>query len=387
MMERITTLETEYELLSGRGGYFRIKSYDHGYYHTQSPYGVGVMRYDGHVMVSPVWDDVLLTPKDGPVELFVLSDYMAGWGTPQYVFHLESLQGERLHQDCCGTCIGVREGIAVFKNGTGGIYCLSGSRQFPKKFYKSGPMGTDCYDYQALFHNGNLRVLDQKERSYFVDRHGDEISKHFLEARDFHDGVAVVGIGWVWPPRLYGTIGTDGKYIMWPSYEEIRDYKNYYARVQKKGKYGYIDRKGNLRIPAVWDTAQDFDREGLAFVRTNYPTAAAMIDRNGQQVVQLPINCAEARSFSEDLLAVRAEKLGWGFVDREGRWVIEPQYITVGDFCNGVVPVRKELDTWVFIDRDGKEVLPVEGRLTITEKGLACSDHTIYNYGYIPRHQ
>jgi len=382
MMERITTLETEYELLSGRDGYFRIKSENHGYYHTQSPYGVGVMRYDGHVMVSPVWDDVLLTPKDGPTEMFILRDYNAGWGTPQYVFHLETLQGKRLHQDCYGTCIGVREGVAVFKDGTGGIYCLSGSRHFPKKFYKDGPMGTDCYDYQALFHDGRLRVLDRKGRGYFVDQSGDEISKHFPEARDFHNGVAVVGIGRLWPPLLYGTIGTNGKYIMWPSYEEIRDYKNNYARVRKNGKYGYIDRNGNERVPPMWDVAEDFDADGLAFVRSLNPVAAAMIDRSGQQVVQLPLNCTLARSYSEDLLAVRAEKLGWGFVDREGHWVIAPQYFDVGDFCNGVAPVRKALDAWVFIDCDGKEVLSVEGRLTITEKGLACSDHTIYNYGY-----
>ncbi|MBQ4577022.1 MAG: hypothetical protein IJB07_04760, partial [Firmicutes bacterium] len=113
-MERITTLETEYKLLSGRDGYFRIECENSGYYHTKDKYGVGVMRYDGSVMVSPLWADVLLTPDDGPVEQFILKDYKSGWGTPQYVVQLESLQGKRLHQDCLGTCIGVREGIAVF---------------------------------------------------------------------------------------------------------------------------------------------------------------------------------------------------------------------------------------------------------------------------------
>ena len=387
MMERITTLETEYKLLSGRDGYFRIECEVSGYYHTKDKYGVGVLRYDGCVVVSPIWADVLLTPDDGPVEQFILKDYKWGWGTPQYVFQLESLQRERLHQDCQGTCIGVREGIAVFKNGTNSIYCLSGSERFPKKFYKSGPMGTDNYDYQALFHNGNLRVLDQKGRAYFVNRENDEISKHFLEARDFHEGVAVVGIGWIWPPRLYGTINTDGKYILWPSYEEIKDYKNYYARVRKKDKYGYIDRNGNLRIQTVWDIAEDFDKEGLAFVRNTNPVVASMIDRSGQQVVQLPLNCTLARCYSEDMLPVCISNCRWGFVNRDGRWVIEPQYLDVGDFCNGVVPVQKDIEIWAFIDRDGNEVLTVDGRLTITEKGLAYSDHIIYNYGYAPSHK
>ena len=43
-MERITTLETEYKLLSGRDGYFRIECEVSGYYHTKDKYGVGVLR-------------------------------------------------------------------------------------------------------------------------------------------------------------------------------------------------------------------------------------------------------------------------------------------------------------------------------------------------------
>ena len=96
----------------------------------------------------------------------------------------------------------------------------------------------------------------------------------------------------------------------------------------------------------------------------------------------MPLDCTLARGYSEDMLPACVSSGRWGFVDREGRWVIEPQYLAVGDFCNGVVPVQKGIEAWVFIDHDGNEILAVDGRLNITEKGLAYSDHIIYNYGY-----
>ena len=366
-MENIIVRETEYKILSGSSGYFKV----------EGPKGIGIMDINGELSVGPRWNDAYFSPEDGRVQAFIRKRWV-NWATPQYVFDLLDTEGNVIHQDECGECIGVREGIAVAKNYSG-IYCLRKSRIYPKIFSKSGNMDRDT-DYNALFHDGRLRVRDFKGNWYYVDREGNEVSKKFIEARDYHCELAVVAIKWPVAGKLYGVLSLDGKYMMWPAYVEIRDYKNYRARAKKKGKYGYLDTNGNLCVPAVWDIAEDFDSDGLAFVRKEYPASANLIDRKGVQVLQLPMECTLARSFSEDLLPAK-DGNGWGFIDRQGGWAISPQYLDVGDFSQGVAPVKTG-DTWCFIDREGKEVMAIDGEMKIVGKGLAYTEHAIYNYGY-----
>ena len=89
------------------------------------------------------------------------------------------------------------------------------------------------------------------------------------------------------------------------------------------------------------------------------------------------MECTLARSFSEDLLPAK-DGNGWGFIDRQGGWAISPQYLDVGDFSQGVAPVKTG-DTWCFIDREGKEVMAIDGEMKIVGKGLAYTEHAIYN--------
>ena len=369
-MENINITETAHEIKSFTGGYFRIGS----------KRGTGVMDHRGNVIIEPQWDDVVITPDDGKVEMFIRRHWMASWGTPQFTFDLLDTKGNIVHQYESGQCVGIREGAAVVK-GVCGIHCLRDSRINPRMFVLHGPMDKES-DYSGLFHDGRLRVLDKKGNSYFVDDWGGRKSKSFIEAGDFHQERAVVAVKWPISRnmRLYGIIDTEGKYVMWPSYDEIRPFKNYRARVQKKGRYGYIDRQGNERVLPIWDVAQDFDAEGLAFARRHCPVSANMIDRDGNQVVQLAMNCTEAKSYSEDLLPAKTEKL-WGYADRDGKWAIEPQFEAAGDFVNGVAPVSKH-GSWRFIDRGGEEVLSVNGWMKMADRGLAYTENAINDYGY-----
>ena len=370
-MENLTITKTEYKIKSFTGGYFRI----------ESSRGIGIMDHTGRVIVDPYWDDVVITPDDGKVEMFIRRCWMASWGTPQFVFDLIDTNGKIIHQEICGECIGVREGVAVIKSDVG-IRCMCESRIYPTLFILYGPMGKESDD-SALFHDSRLRVIDQKGGIYFVDKKGERKSKNFIEAGDFHQERAVVAVKWPLgrKKRLYGIIDTEGKYVMWPEYDEIRPFYNYRARILKKGRYGYIDRQGKECVPAEWDMAQDFDDQGLAFVRRHYPASANMIDRSGTQVVQLTMNCTGAKSYSEDLLPVKTEKF-WGYADREGHWAIKPKLEVAGDFRNGVAPVR-ENGIWRFIDREGNELMKLKCWMKLAAPGLAYTENEIYDYGYM----
>ncbi|GAA5235849.1 hypothetical protein GCM10025795_41140 [Verticiella sediminum] len=69
--------------------------------------------------------------------------------------------------------------------------------------------------------------------------------------------------------------------------------------------------------------------------------------------------CAQA--FSEGLAAVRVGRLGgdagrWGFVDPDGRMVIEPRYLAVASFRLGLAAAQSE-DGWGYIDRTGQWII------------------------------
>ncbi len=99
----------------------------------------------------------------------------------------------------------------------------------------------------------------------------------------------------------------------------IEGFYNGLARVEKKGKYGFIDKKGKTVIPTV------YDQTGI---------------------------------FSEDLCAVRL-KGKWGYINRAGKVIIEPQFEQGLAFKNKMGRVKKN-GKWGLIGADGKVLLPYQ---------------------------
>ena len=97
------------------------------------------------------------------------------------------------------------------------------------------------------------------------------------------------------------------------------------ATFYKCGKWGFIDKKGIVVIPCIFDSAGDFS-EGFAGIKCN-------------------------------------EK--WGFVDNTGREVIPCQYVSTMHFQEGKAQVN-ENDTqdrfsfarsWIYIDKTGRRII------------------------------
>ena len=64
---------------------------------------------------------------------------------------------------------------------------------------------------------------------------------------------------------LYGFFGGDGLYApcVW---EEADYFREGLAAVRRGGKWGFIDRRGELAVPCIWEDAGIFE-EGLAWVK------------------------------------------------------------------------------------------------------------------------
>lgn len=149
------------------------------------------------------------------------------------------------------------------------------------------------------------------------------------------------------------------------TYDVIRSNAFYYARnfseglaaVQrdKDGEMGYINKKGRVVIPLVYDDAFPFS-EGLGLVKKD--GRYGFVDLEGEVIEPRYLR---AGSFSEGLAVVKAENGDWGYINRNGDWVIEPQYDRAWGFSEGIAHVlittdRRRRAEYKYINTKGEEV-------------------------------
>ena len=198
------------------------------------------------------------------------------------------------------------------------------------------------YDFVESFSEGFAAVGNRNGGYWFIDTQGNEVMA-YATTRPFSDGLALVG-------------------------------------VHDEGLC-FIDRAGNIVIPST--LLQDYSHiesfsGGLAAVRMHqYPLGPrdtggkwGFIDKTGNLVIQPAYD--EAREFSEGFAAVNTGGLGsrggrWGFISKDGTEVIPRQYYEVDDFSDGTALVTKvrsnDRGEQVLIDIQGNEIRTFDSRI------------------------
>jgi hypothetical protein len=153
-------------------------------------------------------------------------------------------------------------------------------------------------------------------------------------------------------------IDTEGKIIINPQFKNATVFRDGLALVQTSGddpKWGFISEDGKFAIKAQYIEATVFS-EGLAWVVVENAAPAA-IDKKGELKFTLQ-DAEEVRLFKNGLAAFNMVdeegKEKWGFVDKKGKVVINPQFSSVSNFSDGKCGVRNEDGKWGFIDKEGK---------------------------------
>jgi hypothetical protein len=161
----------------------------------------------------------------------------------------------------------------------------------------------------------------------------------------------------LYPVRIknkWGYMNRKGDIVIKPVFETAEDYFNGLAIVSSANgyqtHYGYIDEKGNWVINATFDDAKSFS-ENKAVVKKG--ELYGYIDNTGKEII--PCQFEEAGPFAENRAAVK--KNGWtGFIDSTGKMVIEPKYtcsVQHPYFVNGLAPVFGADEMTGFIGPDG----------------------------------
>jgi hypothetical protein len=119
-------------------------------------------------------------------------------------------------------------------------------------------------------------------------------------------------------------------------YDNAEPFSEGLARVEKDGKWGYIDKTGKEVVPIIYDVAYHFS-EGLVQVEQDYKRGYT--DKTGKVVVPLIYDIAS--DFSEGLATVYKDGK-WGYVDKTGKEVIALQFDSAGSFSGGLAQVEKD---------------------------------------------
>lgn len=260
-----------------------------------------------------------------------------------------------------------REGLALFEDtafNVGFVDCNGDVAFYSpcRTFFREG--------LASCFIDGHLCFIDTKGAVVLRPKHG-----RYLVGGDYPKNRFAFSEGVVALPIIMesGEDDIEEKYIFMDKVGRIvfgREFK--YADdfseglafvVDGKGRHGYIDKKGFMRIHLPTDVHGECFSNGYALIR-NQKDGCFFINKKGEQLATPELY--DAQWFSEGLAAVKLKEFGgkyWGFVDTAGRMVVDPIYDYVEPYSSGLAPVyhtrldsnsEKYIATFV-LDRSGVE--------------------------------
>lgn len=175
-----------------------------------------------------------------------------------------------------------------------------------------------------------------------------------------------------------GFIDRGGQFVIPPRFANAYDFAaNGRALVHIGQKWGFIDKRGELVIAAVYDhvapaTDEIFRRDGhlapqwgfgdLPVARVDGRDGMHLIDASGKTVGRggwLILGAFDEEGLATALVSPVPPQHKVGLVDMQGKVVLEPVHDRILPFSNGFAAVE-DGGKWGFIDTHGKLVVPVQ---------------------------
>lgn len=166
--------------------------------------------------------------------------------------------------------------------------------------------------------------------------------------------------------RKIGFIDGSGNIVVEPKFDAAGEFSDGLVRVSVGSASGYLDANGRMAVEPRYYVANDFSG-GRAIVAAE-DGKYQLIDRSGRVIAAIPYRVLG--TFHQGLCRMQRPRIGsspvaYGYFDRDGRTVIEPQFINAGDFSDGedALAIAIKDRQYHFIDRTGRTMLtlPIEG--------------------------
>jgi hypothetical protein len=166
--------------------------------------------------------------------------------------------------------------------------------------------------------------------------------------------------------KKFGFINRSGTVVVAPKFDAVGEVREGRVSVYVGSHAGYIDLAGKVIVEPKYDTAGAF-KDSRAIVRMG--DKSSLIDPSGAVIGEIPYRVLG--DFHQGLLRVQASGLTdsagkklptrYGFVDRQAKLVIPPQFLPAGEFPDDPanLPVGGLDHDWVYFDRTGKVVIRI----------------------------
>jgi hypothetical protein len=206
----------------------------------------------------------------------------------------------------------------------------------------------------------------------------------------------------------WGYLDKSQNYVIKPQFDWAERFSEGLALVGLRQKFGFIDTTGKFVIEPQFAYARSFS-EGLALVFPDWGfnvlghtegytlfVRAGYVDHTGKMAIK-PRFVEDAHSFSDGLAAFKAGidygrgEAKWGFLAKNGKWAISPQFDLASDFSEEVAAVKvhirgQDLGQWGYIDKAGKFVIPAKFDKALSFVGGLARVETKDGWRYIDKH-
>ena len=137
-------------------------------------------------------------------------------------------------------------------------------------------------------------------------------------------------------------------------YENAKEFSEGLAAVKLKGKWGYINTKGNLIIRPTYDEAENFYK-GMAWIKKN--KLWGLIDYNNKYLIEPTFEKIE--DYNKDgwnwNYATVVIDSKYGYIDKTGNILIQFKYDEAAEFVDGKARVMLA-GKWFYIDKNGNKI-------------------------------
>ena len=204
------------------------------------------------------------------------------------------------------------------------------------------------FDEINEFH-GEIACVKKGDKYGYINKQGKIVIPVQLDDGGyFQNGTSVIKIN-----GKSGVIDQTGKYILEPVFENltrsIPDGEQIMYKINNK--WGYV-LAGGIRIEAKFDDWQLFAKNGLASVKLDGKWG--FIDKNGDFVIK-PIYEKTKGFYKDGFAAVKIDNK-WGLIDSKGVWIMKPQYDDFDSYLDGMgcVEINKK---WGYINKNGDVII------------------------------
>lgn len=227
---------------------------------------------------------------------------------------------------------------------------LRGETEISAQFSWAGPFSTE----------GVAPIKNEKGEFYYISETGNKkIALQNLK-KCTALGVSINGILPAADNEVYAYYDEDFKKIS-GDYSYASAINGEVGAVKEKDSWKLVDSKGKALTKDTFESVVIDDkgiayRNERAFVQKD--DKYFMVNNAGKKVGKQDYE--DARLFLEADGYAAVKKDGkWGFIDKDGKVIIEPQYAEAHSFSNGYAAVKKD-GKWGFIDKSGKLVIEAE---------------------------